>query len=124
MINGAECTPVSQEDILGGLIAMSHTGLDTANVDILSAIKNITPDFSNMPKNNMPDIPPVTNNSHSNVVNIDSITLPNVKNYDDFKNQMLHDIQAEKKAGNVFHGVAGVSQMSDGRKLNRTERGF
>lgn len=124
MINGAECTPVSHEDILGGFIARSHTGMDTANVDILYAIKNITPDFSNMLKPDKTDIPPVTNNSHSNVVNIDSITLPNVKNYDDFKNQMLHDIQAEKKAGNVFHGVAGVSQMSDGRKLNRMVRGF
>lgn len=124
MINGAECTLVSQEDLLKSFIDMSHPGMDTANVDILSAIKNFMPDFSNMPKNNMPDIPPVTNNSHSNVVNIDNITLPNVKNYSEFKNQMLHDIQAEKKAGNVFHGVAGVSQMSDGRKLNRTERGF
>lgn len=62
--------------------------------------------------------------SMGNVVNIDNITLPNVKNYNEFKNQMFHDMQTEKKAGRTFHGVAGMFQMTDGRKLNKLERGF
>ncbi len=50
-------------------------------------------------------------NSLSNVVNIDSITLPNVTNYDEFKDRMFHDMQNN---GNYIRFVNDTS-------LNRTD---
>ena len=50
-------------------------------------------------------------NTLSNVVNIDSITLPNVTNYDEFKDRMFHDMQNN---GNYIRFVNDAS-------LNRTD---
>lgn len=47
------------------------------------SINDVVPDLSATPRIN----------NVSNVVNIDSITLPNVTNYDEFKDRMFHDMQ-------------------------------
>lgn len=57
--------------------------------------------------------------SMNNIVNIDNITLPNVTNYQEFKAQMLHDIQTEKKTGMLIRDVAGVNQIAGDGRLSK-----
>lgn len=53
----------------------------------------------------------------SNTVNIENITLPNVRNYNEFKSQILHDIQTEKKTGMIIRDAAGVNELAGAGKL-------
>lgn len=65
------------------------------------SISDVVPDLTATPSMNY----------LSNVVNIDSITLPNVTNYDEFKDRMFHDMQNN---GNYIRFVNDTS-------LNRTD---
>ena len=71
-----------------------------ASIQTLS-ISDVVPDLTATP----------SMNNLSNVVNIDSITLPNVTNYDEFKDRMFHDMQNN---GNYIRFVNDTS-------LNRTD---
>lgn len=64
---------------------------------------------------------PAVSKSLSNVVNIDSVTLPNVTNYEEFKKQMFHDMQNDKKyIGFVkdvsIHRIAGAGVLEKNRR--------
>ena len=42
----------------------------------------------------------------NNIVSIDNITLPNVKNYDEFKTQMFRDMQTDRKFENMIENMS------------------
>ncbi len=118
MKDGTEFVPLSQEEMLKGLIARSNPGIDVSNIDVSNIMKNIAPpDFGSMIKPNIPNVQSVTNNNNK-VVNIENITLPNVKNYDEFRDRMFKDAQ---RSGNFsgFVGDKGVNQIINGEKVPR-----
>ena len=59
-----------------------------------------------------------------NVVNIGTVSLPNVTNYHEFKEQMLHDVQTEKKTEMLFRDVSGMAQITDGGRLGKLRHRF
>lgn len=128
--DGVELTPVSPEDFIKMLQARSADkqtpdlgGMAKPDLQDLSGfMKPILPDLSGMVKFEPPEVPSAGN--MNNVVNIDTVSLPNVTNYQEFKSQMLHDIQTEKKTGMLLRDVVGVSQLVGGGKLDKFRHKF
>ena len=52
-----------------------------------------------------PNVQP-SNRNINNIVNVDNITLPNVKNYDEFKTQMFRDMQTDRKFENMIENMS------------------
>ena len=69
----------------------------------LNQIINTAKPLVDMPK--IPDMQPVSRNMN-NIVNVDNITLPNVKNYDEFKTQMFRDMQTDRKFENMIENMS------------------
>ena len=69
----------------------------------LNQIINTAKPLIDMPK--IPDMQPVSRNMN-NIVSIDNITLPNVKNYDEFKTQMFRDMQTDRKFENMIENMS------------------
>lgn len=127
--DGIELIPLNPEDLIRELQSRSNNAVpDSSNMampnlqDLSDMIKPNIPDFSNMMKLNLPDVKSF--GDMNNVVNIDTVSLPNVTNYQEFKSQMLHDIQTEKKTGMLLRDVVGVSQLAGGGKLDKYRHKF
>lgn len=69
----------------------------------LNQISNIVKPLVDMPK--VSDMQPVSRNMN-NIVNVQNVTLPNVKNYDEFKTQMFRDMQTDKKFENMIENMS------------------
>ena len=106
MINGVECIPVPIEDSLKNLIARSHTGMDVPNVDIVNAIKNVTPDLSNMIKSSIPNVQPNNNMDSTTNINLGGIIMNGVNDPKEFSKNLIYSIQKYPK---VQKAVCSVS---------------
>jgi hypothetical protein len=74
-----------------------------------------TPDMSNLV--------PVNNIGGNNVVQIDTLTLPNVTNYEEFKSQMYRDMQSDKKFENLVKDMS-INQLAGGSRLGKYRQSF
>lgn len=122
MINGSECTPLSQEDLLKGLIAKSHPDIDpsTINVsmdDFKNAVKGNQPDIESIVKGNMPNTQYITNNNANNVVNIDmgGITMNGVNDPEEFSNNLIQSLKKYPKVQNAIHACETDRLNGSGR---------
>lgn len=80
--------------------------LNLEQTEMMRKFAEHMPDFMNAynPGNLVPVANPLENlkavsnaRSMNNVVNIENLALPNVTNYDEFKDRMFHDMQSDKK---------------------------
>ena len=69
----------------------------------LNQLGNVIKPLVDMPK--IPNVQPISRNMN-NIVSIDNITLPNVKNYDEFKTQMFRDMQTDRKFENMIENMS------------------
>ena len=69
----------------------------------LNQLGNVIKPLVDMPK--IPNVQPANRNMN-NIVNVDNITLPNVKNYDEFKTQMFRDMQTDRKFENMIENMS------------------
>lgn len=69
----------------------------------LNQLGSVIKPLVDMPK--IPNVQPANRNMN-NIVSIDNITLPNVKNYDEFKTQMFRDMQTDRKFENMIENMS------------------
>ena len=56
--------------------------------------------------------------NQNQVVNINTLTLPNVTNYEEFKDKMFHDMQSSRKFENLMNGIT-VNRLSGNGRLEK-----
>lgn len=101
---------------------------DLTQSDFLQEVSNKVPETiaAVMNKDHMLLVPDSTPHPDStsgrtesnNVVNISTLTLPNVTNYEEFKSKMFHDMQSSRKFENMLNGIT-VNKLSGNGRLEK-----
>lgn len=93
--------------------------------EIQKLLKTI-PIMNNMlqPLVNMPKLPEIQSRVNTGqFVQIDNITLPNVTNYQEFKSQLMHDLQRDKKFEGMVQDMS-IKKMTGGGQLTKYRHRF
>ncbi|MBQ7066344.1 MAG: hypothetical protein IJN92_05945 [Lachnospiraceae bacterium] len=70
----------------------------------------------------IPDMTPIRNMGN-NVLQIDTVTLPNVTNWEEFKDKMYKDMQSNRKFEGLVQDVS-INRLSGGGRLSKNRQKF
>ena len=103
-----------------GLVAPEHVPAIQELLDTVPLMNNMFKPLVEAPK--LPNLTPV-NNAANNILQIDTLTLPNVTNYEEFRDSMYKDMQSNKKFEGMIRDMS-INQVSGGGRLSKYNKRF
>ena len=103
-----------------GLVAPEHVPAIQELLDTVPLVNDMFKPLVDAPK--LPNLTPV-NSMGNNVLQIDTLTLPNVTNYEEFRDKMYKDMQSNKKFEGMVQDMS-INQVSGGGRLSKYNRRF
>ena len=103
-----------------GLVAPEHVLAIQELLDTVPLVNDMFKPLIDAPK--LPNLTPV-NNAANNILQIDTLTLPNVTNWDEFRDKMYKDMQSNKKFEGMVQDMS-INQVSGGGRLSKYNRRF
>ena len=103
-----------------GFVSPEHVPAIQELLDTVPLMNNMFKPLVEAPK--IPNLTPV-NNAANNILQIDTLTLPNVTNWDEFRDKMYKDMQSNKKFEGMVQDMS-INQVSGGGRLSKYNRRF
>ena len=103
-----------------GFVAPEHVLAIQELLDTVPLVNDMFKPLVDAPK--LPNLTPV-NSMGNNVLQIDTLTLPNVTNYEEFRDKMYKDMQSNKKFEGMVQDMS-INQVSGGGRLSKYNRRF
>lgn len=103
-----------------GLVAPEHVPAIQELLDTVPLMNDMLQPLVTLPK--FPDITSV-GNTGNNILQIDTLNLPNVTNWEEFKDKMYKDMQSNKKFEGMVQDMS-VNKMSGGGRLTKYRQHF
>ena len=103
-----------------GFVSPEHVPAIQELLDTVPLMNNMFKPLVEAPK--LPNLTPV-NNAANNILQIDTLTLPNVTNYEEFRDSMYKDMQSNKKFEGMIRDMS-INQVSGGGRLSKYNKRF